>query len=197
MAKPKRLRKIQKLPLCACGCGQRVTKKGNKYILGHNKGRQATGADSDNNSAKTAKEAKSHLFQKGQSGNPKGRPRGSRNKNTVLLESILSESGECLVNKLTDMALAGNTACLKMALSRLYPAPSVPKIRLDDMPELNGLDDIPDYLKALFGKLNSGAIDVMQFDAMTRSLHRLTDSLERVDIDKRVNELLKQVDETA
>ena len=26
----------EKLPFCACGCGNRVTKKGNKYIRGHN-----------------------------------------------------------------------------------------------------------------------------------------------------------------
>jgi len=27
---------INELPFCACGCGERVTKKGNKYINGHN-----------------------------------------------------------------------------------------------------------------------------------------------------------------
>jgi hypothetical protein len=28
---------IEKLPFCACGCGERVTKKGNTYIHGHHR----------------------------------------------------------------------------------------------------------------------------------------------------------------
>jgi hypothetical protein len=33
-------------------------------------------------------------FKKGQSGNPVGRPEGSRNKATVALQSLLDEEGE-------------------------------------------------------------------------------------------------------
>ena len=161
--------------------------------MGHNKGRQAAGAiDSDSDSENIRKDSirrSSHRFQPGQSGNPAGKPKGTRNKNGVLLESILKESGEALVNKLADMALKGNTACLKMALSRLYPAPQVAKIKLDDMPELNTLSDIPEYLKALMKKLGNGEIDVFQFDALSRSLHRMTDSMERAELEQRITEL--------
>ncbi len=83
-----------------------------------NKGR-TTGAKDFDKKSKTRK--KTRISRKpdgkwiagGVSPNPNGRPIGSKNKNTAKLENILQESGECIVNKITDMALNGNTACLK------------------------------------------------------------------------------------
>ena len=34
------------------------------------------------------------LFQKGQSGNPSGRPRGSRNRATILFQNLLEDEDE-------------------------------------------------------------------------------------------------------
>jgi len=49
----------------------------------------------------TEKKQKPHLFKPGQSGNPKGRPKGSRNKNLILLEQMI-ETGYGTVNKLGE-----------------------------------------------------------------------------------------------
>lgn len=44
----------------------------------------------ENNTAKTdQQEKKPHLFQKGKSGNPKGRPQGSRHKATLAMLTLL------------------------------------------------------------------------------------------------------------
>ena len=61
-------------------------------------------------------------FQKGQSGNPAGRPRGSRNKASIRMQEMLEEKTEKLVNKLIKMALAGNIGALRLCLDRLVPA---------------------------------------------------------------------------
>jgi len=53
------------------------------------------------------------VFKKGQSGNPAGRKRGSRNTATVALEDLLKGHGEALVQKAVDLALAGHPAMLK------------------------------------------------------------------------------------
>jgi hypothetical protein len=61
-------------------------------------------------------------FRKGQSGNPTGRPRGSRNAATLAVEAMLDGEAEALTRKAIDMALAGDTVALKLCLERIYPA---------------------------------------------------------------------------
>jgi len=61
-------------------------------------------------------------FQKGQSGNPAGRPRGSRNKASLRMQEMLEQRAEELVNKLVAMAIAGNIGALRLCLDRLVPA---------------------------------------------------------------------------
>ena len=61
-------------------------------------------------------------FQKGQSGNPRGRPAGSRNNATLACEALLEGQAEALTQKAVEMALGGDTVALKLRLDRIYPA---------------------------------------------------------------------------
>ena len=60
-------------------------------------------------------------FQKGQSGNPAGRPRGARNRATQLGYSLLENELAMVMNKVIELITAGNTAALKMYLDRIVP----------------------------------------------------------------------------
>jgi hypothetical protein len=55
-------------------------------------------------------------FQKGQSGNPAGRPRGSRNKASIRMQELLEQKAEQLVNKAVEMAVAGNSLAVVIAM---------------------------------------------------------------------------------
>jgi len=61
-------------------------------------------------------------FQKGESGNPAGRPRGARNRTTMLLQNLLEADGEALARKAIDLAKGGDLAALRMCMDRLVPA---------------------------------------------------------------------------
>ncbi len=59
----------------------------------------------------------------GQSGNPQGRPPGSKNAATrvTAAERLLNDQAEALAQKAIDLALAGDTVALGMCLERVIP----------------------------------------------------------------------------
>ena len=60
-------------------------------------------------------------FEKGTSGNPSGRPRGSRNATTLALEVLLDGQAQALTQKAIDLALTGDIPALRLCLDRILP----------------------------------------------------------------------------
>lgn len=70
-------------------------------------------------------------YSKGTSGNPAGRPAGSRNKSTLLSEEMLEGQAAAIVQKAIDLALKGDTTALRLCLERIS---SPRKERLIELP---------------------------------------------------------------
>lgn len=60
-------------------------------------------------------------FQKGQSGNPKGRPRGARCKATMAALSLLQDDLQAVTQVCIDRAKEGNLMACKLILDKLIP----------------------------------------------------------------------------
>jgi Family of unknown function (DUF5681) len=86
-------------------------------------------------------------FVKGQSGNPAGRPAGSRNKFTAEMQEALEESGLPLIQRLFELAGDGNTGAMRQCLDRLIgkhkpssvelPAPDSPNYVVAALTEIH------------------------------------------------------------
>lgn len=64
---------------------------------------------------------KSGQFEKGVSGNPRGRPKGSRDPRTIILAELLDGEGAAVVGQLIEQAKAGTPWAVRLVIERLLP----------------------------------------------------------------------------
>ena len=83
-------------------------------------------------------------FHKGESGNPAGRPRGSLNRTTALMQSLLEANAEAIARKAIDLATGGDLTAIRICFDRLVPARKHEPIAL----ELPRLDTAADTVTA-------------------------------------------------
>jgi hypothetical protein len=120
-------------------------------------------------------------FKPGQSGNPNGRPKGSKNKKTLALETLLEGEAEALTRKCVEMAKGGDTTALRLCMERIYPVRKGSPIEID-IPKINNAHDIPVAISAIIKSVatanisaEEGEVIMKLFDAERRAFE--TDEL--------------------
>src|SRR5258706_14663563 len=109
-------------------------------------------------------------FQKGESGNPAGRPRGARNKRTLLAEHLLEGDTEAIVRTMIDRAKEGDMAAVRLCVDRICPRLTDRPAGFD-LPPLTRAADAPPAMAAIALALADGdlpaseAADLGQFVA--------------------------------
>ena len=96
-------------------------------------------------------------FQKGQSGNPRGRPAGSRNGATLACEALLEGQAEALTQKAVAMALAGDTVALKICIDRIFP-PRKDRPVAFPLPPINTARDAADVMSSVMNAVATGQL---------------------------------------
>jgi hypothetical protein len=84
-----------------------------------------------------------------------GRPRGSKNRTTVLAQALLAGEETALLRKAIELAKAGNVPMLKFLLDRFLPKDRLIKV---DIPPLNHPDEAIDGMAAISGAIANGQI---------------------------------------
>ena len=77
-------------------------------------------------------------FKKGQSGNPAGKPKGTRHKATQAAMVLLDGEADALTRKAVELALEGDVTALRLCLDRIAPSlkSTAPLINIDvEQPE--------------------------------------------------------------
>ena len=132
---------------------------------------------------KTGKEQRG--FAPGVSGNPDGRPKGSRNKTTLAVEALLEGEAEALTRKAIERALDGDVTALRLCLDRLSP-PRRDRPAPFDMPSLKEAADARDAFAAIIAATAEGDLtpgeaaalaklvtDFAAVDAATKEVRRI------------------------
>ena len=90
---------------------------------------QDKGMPKDQETKPKRKAGNPNLYKGMPSLNPAGRPVGSINKYTALSREVLSAKGPEIVDKVIELALAGDRHCLKMCMDRIVPAHKAVEIK--------------------------------------------------------------------
>jgi hypothetical protein len=94
-------------------------------------------------------------FERGQSGNPTGKPRGARNKYTLLAEGLMADAAESMVQIFIEKALDGNMPALLLAMKRFVP-PCRERPLQFALPPLESLADAPRAISCIAAGLANG-----------------------------------------
>ena len=131
-----------------------------------------------------AKNSKS--FKKGQSGNPDGKPPGSRNKATLAAEALLDGEAEAITRKAIDKALEGDLAAIRLCLERILPTIKSRPIEID-LPPVETAQDIQAAQGSVIAAMARGEITPDDAGTIAGVLEARRRALETVELEKRID----------
>jgi len=118
-------------------------------------------------------------FKKGTSGNPSGRPLGSRNKATLLAEQLLDAEAEQLIAQVLTPAKKGNMQALRLCIERLIPVRKERLIQLD-LPPARNLEEIAARCQSILAAVGEGRITPGEAQTVSETLSNHAHLLEAV-----------------
>ena len=133
-------------------------------------------------------------FRKGRSGNPAGRPRGSRNSATRACETLLEGQAEALTQKAVDMALAGDTVALKICIDRIFP-PRKDRPVTFPLPPINTARDAADVMASVMNAVAAGQLTPADASELSKVVACTVKSFEAAEFADRLVPLDQLTDE--
>jgi hypothetical protein len=131
-------------------------------------------------------------FEKGRSGNPAGRPRGSRNRSALAMQHALDGEAQALTRKAVELALEGNTTALKLCLDRLL-APHRDRTVPVKLPPVEGAGGLAGTMAAIVAATGDGEISSTEAARWARLVDVFIKALETHDFEQRLEALEKHL----
>jgi hypothetical protein len=126
-----------------------------------------------------------HRFKKGQSGNPAGRPSGSRNKATIALQSLLDAEGEEITRKAIELAKFGDATALRLVLERLIPPVKERRLALE-LPKVETPAGFTGAIGAVLQAVGTGKITPGEGQALAGLLEAQRKNIETLELEARI-----------
>jgi len=123
-----------------------------------------------------------------------GRPFGSKNQSTLILEALSQGEKEELVRKGIEIAKAGDVSMLKFFLSRILPRERPVRI---DLPNMEFADDAVEALGSIMRAVSEGSISPSEGADLANLVNSYGRAIDMADVVKRLDALEARIKGTA
>jgi hypothetical protein len=147
----------------------------------------------ENTGPKQPQPSKAGKFPKGKSGNPKGRPKGARNKATLAAEALMDGDARAITQKAIELAKAGDMTAIRLCLERVLPPRKCRPLKID-IPQINGPDDILKAVNSVLMAVSEGTITTDEADALLRSVETARRAIETEQLHLELDELQSRLE---
>jgi hypothetical protein len=127
-------------------------------------------------------------FAPGQSGNPAGKPKGTRHRVTLAVEALLEGEADKLTRKAVELALAGDTTALRLCLERIAP-PRKDRAVAFALPDLATAEDAVRAMAALVGAVAAGELTPSEASELSRLVEGFTKAVDTHELQQRLTTL--------
>jgi hypothetical protein len=119
-------------------------------------------------------------FVKGHSGNPAGRPIGSRNKAAFIMDAMIEGDSEDLARRVIQKAIGGDTAAMRICLDRVGPRGRDRPLAFP-LPTIATPQDARNAADEIGGAIGAGAISAREAMELLRVVDKIVDTRARAD----------------
>jgi hypothetical protein len=149
-------------------------------------------SDEQDAGAKQApKRVQAGRFAPGQSGNPRGKAPGTRNRQTLILEGLVDKSGPKLVLKAIKMAMDGDSAVMRALLPLLLPARRERPVEFP-LPSIESAEDALRASRTILSGACNGALTPSEAAEMGKLLELHAKLLGVHDLEPRLQQLERE-----
>jgi hypothetical protein len=145
-------------------------------------------AVTENSTAKQRRCGAGRPFSPGQSGNPAGKPKGTRHRVTVLAEHLLDGEAEALIRTVIEKAKQGDMTALRLCLDRIVPPRRDRPVNFV-IPELKSAEDASKAMAAITTAVASGELTPAEAAELSRVIEGYVKAIEVNEIEQRIRAL--------
>ena len=117
-----------------------------------------------------------------------GRPKGSRNKTTIAIESLLQGQAEALTQTAVQKALEGDSMALKLCMERIAPAPKDQPVAFS-LPKMNNAMDASEAARSVLTAASEGELTPVEATRVMGLIDSYRRTLELTEIEQRLQAL--------
>jgi Family of unknown function (DUF5681) len=127
-------------------------------------------------------------FQRGMSGNPRGKPKGARARVTQLAEKLLEDDRDDIVRAVIAAAKGGDSTAMRLCIERLIPVRKGRPV-VFDLPAIETPADVVNALGTIAGAMAGGELTPDEANAVAGVIEFRRRAIETVEHEERLRKL--------